>query len=95
MNEKVKKFFNGVIVFFAGIGSALLCVLGAILHHNRKRVDTTRTEQPESQGRSEAVEGRLDTVESRLDGCLRWTPCHEPVYYTLTSGYSQEKKREA
>lgn len=67
MNEKVKKFFNGILVFFAGIGSALLCVWGTILHHNRKRTDTTRTEQSESQGRSEAVEGRLDTVESRLD----------------------------
>lgn len=68
MNEKVKKFFNGVIVFFSGVGATLLCVFGAILHHNRKRTSTVGTEQSESQGRSEAVEGRLGTVESILDG---------------------------
>ena len=63
MNEKVKKFFACLGVFFSGIATTLLCVWGAIIHNNRKRTTTVGTEQQEYEESIGTVENGLSSNE--------------------------------
>lgn len=66
MNEKVKKFFVGVGVFFSGVFSALLCVWGAIIHNHRNRTNTIREEQRATEESIGEIENGITSNEQIL-----------------------------
>lgn len=66
MNEKVKKFFVSVGVFFSGVATTLLCVWGTILHNHRNRINTIREEQRATEESIGEIENGITSNEQIL-----------------------------
>lgn len=61
MNEKIKTFFKRVAFF---IGGLFVGVFGTILHHNRKRIDTTRKQHADTERANTTIANTIRNIES-------------------------------
>lgn len=64
MNEKIKKFFINIGVFFSGVVTSILCICGISLYNNRKRTETTGRKQSDNAESIETIADRLEQNES-------------------------------
>lgn len=64
MNEKIKKVFASIGVFFTGVFTSLLCVFGISLYNNRNGTKATGRKQSDYKEPIRNIEDRLKSNES-------------------------------
>lgn len=65
MNEKIKKVFNSVGVFFTGVITSLLCVFGISLYNNRNGTKTAGRKQSDIEDRIKQNESIFTEIRKR------------------------------
>lgn len=65
MNEKIKKVFNSVGVFFTGVITSLLCVFGISLYNNRNGTKTAGRKQSDIEDRIKQNESIFAEIRKR------------------------------
>lgn len=64
MNEKIKKVFASIGVFFTGVITSLLCVFGISLYNNRNGIKTAGRKQSDYKEPIRNIEDRIESNES-------------------------------
>lgn len=64
MNEKIKKVFASIGVFFTGVFTSLLCVFGISLYNDRNGTKTTGKKQSDYKEPIRNIEDRIKSNES-------------------------------
>lgn len=64
MNEKIKKVFASIGVFFTGVFTSLLCVFGISLYNDRNGTKTTGRKQSDYKEAIRNIEDRIKSNES-------------------------------
>lgn len=64
MNEKIKKFFSSIGIFFTGVFTSLLCVFGISLYNDRNGTKTTGRKQSDYKEPIRNIEDRIESNES-------------------------------
>lgn len=65
MNEKIKKVFTSIGVFFIGVITSLLCVFGISLYNNRNGTKTTGRKQSDIEDRIKQNESIFAEIRKR------------------------------
>jgi hypothetical protein len=80
MNEKIKTFFKRVSFFIVGF---FVGVFGAIIHHNRKRIDTTRKQHADTERTNTTIANTITDIENGTSKLYDVTKSNEKILRSI------------